>query len=268
MGTIELLSRERSRVLYTELAALNGPHGVTAGVNSTNTRNEAKAQCTGCANHNQKESRTKGPIPETLMALIRVWLNRSHPFLHQGALFEHAGIASGSKQSTLKKAALTHGLIREHRIQRARTKLSIWEPLEMAYKAADIRRPHFKSKGGYLHAFIAHHIACHGHRNGYQSRTEFLLSNNKAVDVVLQNADETVFVEIAVSKPLEKEITNIRKDLETDLVPSRLVVVTLDAKMKATIAKLIRADTELNERSTELQVMLAGEFIETKTREV
>jgi hypothetical protein len=75
-------------------------------------------------------------IPRDAEKLIKLWLNLPHPFHHQGELFRLAGITSGSKQSTIKRALLSHGLIREHTLQVGKGNISVWEPREKAYGLA------------------------------------------------------------------------------------------------------------------------------------
>lgn len=183
-------------------------------------------------------------------------------FLTQGQIFNIAGIKSGSKQAQIKKILIREGLIVEHRLQVGKTFTSVWEPTEKAYKTIKHKRPKFKGKGGYLHQFIASHMKTWATNRDHKVKIEFFLSNNKAIDLVLQKQAETIFVEIAISPPLDKEVKNIKKDLETEIKPNQIILVVPNSKIKKKLIGLILSDKQLGNHVEQISVELAGDYIE------
>jgi len=193
-------------------------------------------------------------------SIIRIWLNLSNPFLIQSQIFGKAGINSGSLQAQIKKYLLREGFIKEHSIQYNKTYVVVWEPVEKAYELAGIDKPQYESKGGYLHKFIAHHIKSWAISKGYSVDIEYLLSNNKAVDLVLNNNNELIFIEIGITS-LVKEIGNILKDFNTSLIPDKLFLVAKDNKDRTALKIMINEDTRLIGILNKLEIKLAGEFL-------
>lgn len=198
--------------------------------------------------------------PEEVKSLLSVWLNLETPFFTQGELYAKAGITSGSKQSKLKKICIREGLIKEHKLQVAKTYTSIWEPTKKAYEFIDKRKPKHKSKGGYLHQFIAFRIKAWGLKNNYSAEIEYMLSNNKLVDLALRKKDELILIEIAVSPPYKKEISNYLKDFKA-ITPHRLIAITPDKKVKSAIELLISKESRLAGFKDIIEIRLAGEFL-------
>jgi hypothetical protein len=195
------------------------------------------------------------------LPILSIWLNLPNVFLTQGEIFEKAGISSGSTQAKIKKELLRNNLIIDHKVQCGKTYSSIWEPTEKAYEVIGKQKPKYKSKGGYLHQFLAHRIKNWGQENGLLADIEFRLSNNKAVDLVFRKGKEVFFVEVAVSPPLEKEINNLIKDLKTDLQPNKVVVAAIDNKTKRGLEELIESSRRLEDRHGIVKVVLAGDFL-------
>ncbi|MEZ5359680.1 MAG: DUF87 domain-containing protein [Candidatus Zixiibacteriota bacterium] len=202
--------------------------------------------------------------PDQLMdvkSILSIWLNLPTPFLTQGEIFKKAGIVSGSKQATTKRKAIREKLIIEHRLQVKKTYSIIWEPTEKAYHTIGKQKPTLKSKGGYLHKFIAYRVLQWAKNNYYIAKTEFMLSNGKSVDLVLTKGSEVIFVEIAVSSPLEKEMINIEKDFSTEYLPTTFTLLAVNGKAKRRLEELI-AKHKLNDEITKgLKVRLAGEYL-------
>jgi len=201
------------------------------------------------------------PKEDKAKRVLHVWLNLANPFLTQGNIFTKADIKSASTQSSIKKVLLRRGLILEHKVQLGKNYTCIWEPTEKAYETVDRAKPRLKSKGGYLHQFIAHHICSWAKKHGYRADIEFMLSNNKAVDLVLRASNEVIFVEIAVSPPLEKEIVNVVKDFASELIPTGLVMVVTDSKTREKLEQLMDSDKRVVQYRENIRMELAGKFI-------
>ncbi len=196
-----------------------------------------------------------------LDSLFTIWLNLPVPFLSQGQIMKKADIKSGSKQATLKNQAVRSGLIITHKIQIGRTYSLIWEPTEKAYEMVGLNKPSHSSKGGYLHQFIAHHVTLWAKKQGFDPSIEYFLENKKAVDVVVKSDEAMTFYEIVISKPYEKELNNIEKDLATSLQPKELIFLVADNKIEKIFCDVLQsADLSENVRSI-IKIKLAGDFI-------
>lgn len=203
----------------------------------------------------------KSKSDDEVKSLLNIWLNLKNPFLNQGELFKKAEITSGSKQSKLKKACIRERLIKEHKIQISKTYTSIWEPTKKAYELIKLKKPKHKSKGGYLHQFIAFRTKEWGLKNDYDVEIEHLLSNNKSVDLHLRKNTKSVFIEIAISAPFEKEISNYIKDFQSKPIPDKLIAIAPNRKVINKIKKLLKKESRLTEFKNRIELKLAGEFL-------
>jgi len=200
-------------------------------------------------------------ISEEARNLARVWLSLENTFRIQGAIFGMAGIKSGSRQARIKKSLEDHALIKEHHIQKRRTFLSVWEPTPEAYRITSIKPKSCHSKGGYIHQFVSHYVREWALREGYSVKVEFFLPGGKAVDLVLQNDSELIFVEIAISPPAAKEVTNIIKNLSTSVIPDKILVVVKNAKFRDEIKRFLDRNEFTKIQSISIEFALAGEFV-------
>lgn len=192
------------------------------------------------------------------------WQILEHPFLTQQEIYDHINSSSGSKSAKMKKKLISNGYIIEHKLQVGKTYNSIWEPTEKAYNLIGIPKPVFKSKGGYLHQYCAYHLQHIALEQKYHVDIEFFLENGKAVDLLVKNDIQTLFIEIVTSYPLEKEISNIIKDFSADIRPSSLLIVVQNGKMKKRLEKLVASDKRIEEFISKLQIVLAGNIIKER----
>ena len=206
----------------------------------------------------QSESSTE------LKRVLAVWLNLEEPELSQGEIFDRVGISSGSRQDKIKKDLLKQGYIRENWLQVGKRRLCIWEPTDKAFLAIGIDRKGWGGfKGSFLHRLCVRKTKEWGKAHGYEVKSEFRLSNNKPVDLVLQKPGETLFIEAAVSKPWEKEISNVLRDFTSDLQPDRLIILAMDSKAEKELKSLIDSDERTAPFRDKIQVVLAGQFVQT-----
>ena len=124
--------------------------------------------------------------------------------------------------------------------------------------------PSLRSKGGWLHKFAAFQISRWANTQGYLVDIEFLLPNGKAVDLILRRGNETIFVEVAISRPFKKEISNILLDTEIGLRFDRLIIAVADSKVKESIEKLLQNDSRVNIEQHNIEVQLIGRFVEIR----
>lgn len=180
--------------------------------------------------------------------------------LIQNELFKAAKITSCSKQSKIKKFAINEQLIKQHVIQIGKTTACVWEPLQKAYETLNLPVIKFPSKGNFLHRFCCIKIQTYFKKLGYRSQIEYFLSNNKAIDLFLENDNESIFVEIANTK-IESE-QNILDDLSTPLISSKLIICCKDSKLRNAQIKSINSNRKLDEFRDKISVRLSGEFIQ------
>lgn len=209
--------------------------------------------------HTQKSKSSN--IEIQAKALLNVWLNQKCPFMIQSEIFQSAGIKSGSAQITIKKFLLRQNLIKEHKIQMGKSYVCILEPLKAAYENIGITQPSTASKGGYLHSLIVHNIMQWANKHGYMADTEFMLSNGKAVDVLLRSTIEIIMCEVAISKPFSKEITNCLKDVASEIKPTAIWIIAQNKKSKIEIDRLLESEISLSLKEIAIITKLAGEFL-------
>jgi hypothetical protein len=196
-------------------------------------------------------------IKKTAMRLVMFWLNVTQRFIPQTELFKKAGVTSGSLQSRITHTALTLGLIIRHPLQKGKSILMFWEPTDKAWQLAGIPKPQQKGNGKYIHQYLAGIIAAEAKRKGYQVEIESFQQNNKAIDLVLRKGDEQIWVEIAVSEPLIKEINNSTRNFESGIVPSKFFIACLNSKMKNKMLELINNESEIEKYRDWIEVVLA-----------
>lgn len=195
---------------------------------------------------------------------LRVQLSNSKgPFLTESEIYDAADISSGSTKAEYKRRLIELGFIREHKIQRKKSFLSVWEPLEQAYVQLGLAKPQYASKGGYLHQFAAHRIKNYLMKQGYDVTLEYMLPDTgKAVDLWAKREAEAIAWEIGISPPLSKEIENLVKDSSSSTKPDRIVVATVNSKMRRDLEQLIEQELYLSVFRDRISVGLIGDFIE------
>lgn len=270
MAVLRHLSSQRSEQFYVRYPALCDAEfrenycetGIVDEARGCDIRPALNPRLQRLASH---PCRSTG-VSEAALSVLRVWLSQPEPFLIQSEKFAKAGIASGSKQKSIKMELLRQNLIREHKIQVGKGHVIVWEPTEEAYRVAGLSKPQFHSKGGWLHQWAVHHIRKWALANSYQATIEFLLDSGKAVDLVLTKGDGTLFIEVAISHPFSKELVNLRKDLRTGLKPSELIFAVQDSRSRAMLQNLIEQDLVPTPVIPKISVRLIGEFLELSKR--
>ena len=247
---IDIESEKRSKIFYKQGIPLS-PSDIPADKPASQPEPDSTSQ----------PKRNKPKIILEYTKLLTLWLNQNYPFLFQQEIFDLLNIKSGSKISKQKKHLLTNKYIIEHKLQIGKTNSSVWEPTDKAYKLIGLKKPIWKSKGGYLHQFCAFHLKKRGIKKGFSVEIEYMLDNGKSVDLLYRNDTEIIFIEIATSYPLEKEISNIIKDFSSDLIPDRLIMAVQNGKMKKQLEQLIKTDNRITEYSDKIEVYLAGNLI-------
>jgi len=263
---IKKLSKDRSQRFY-----LNGiPLPTLSHANDNDINNpdpsdsipESEIASDAQSNHSHVQKPKKKSMKQSeAERVLRLQLSCETPFLTREEILSMAGISSGSKTLNIQKHLAGEGLILLHRLPVGKTIRLIWEPTSKAYNLYNIDHPDFESKGGYLHQFICHRIKKNLESKGYDVQVEYFLSNGKAVDLIFRKSDKIGFIEIATSQPINKEISNFIKDLETDLKPDWLISAVKDGDMKRSLEKLISKYSDLTGLQNNINFVLAGNLI-------
>jgi len=205
--------------------------------------------------------KTTKPLKNALR-IIRAQSEHIIPFLfrHEASLLGQ--VKGGASVIEAEKKALRHNIIIKHILPRAKTKACFWEITDQGYDWLKRMRPTWVSKGSYRHKFCVHRIEHTYQKRSYHSKIEERRPNGKLVDLYLSKDDYVLYVEVCASWPIEKELTNIAKDLEGDPPPSEIILAVTERKM---IKPLEQAVSEMNagtELSRPVKVVLAGDMID------
>lgn len=199
---------------------------------------------------------------ENALRIIRAQSQHVLPFLfrHEAALLGH--VHGGASVMEAEKEAIRHNLIVKHILARAKTNVCFWEIADQGYEQLKRTRPEWGSKGRYKHKFCVHRIENTYRHYGYQTGIEYRRPNGKLVDLHLSNENLVLYVEVCASWPIEKELTNIQKDLEGDSLPSEIILAVTERKMRKPLEQAVcemNADMEL---LRPVRVVLAGNLID------
>lgn len=205
--------------------------------------------------------KTTKPLKNALR-IIKVQSEHVIPFLfrHEASLLGQ--VKGGASVIKAEKEAMRNNLIIKHVLPRAKTNACFWEIANQGYKWLNRMRPMWSSKGKYKHKFCVHRIEHTYQKHGYHSKIEDCRPNGKLVDLRLSKDDYVLYVEVCASWPIEKELTNILKDLDGDPLPSDIILAITERKM---IKPLEQAVNEMNagtELSRPVKVVLAGDMID------
>jgi hypothetical protein len=206
--------------------------------------------------------KTLDPEAEAVLSLHSLISNL---FDRSEQIFAKAGITSGSKKNRIKSNLLARNFIREHKLQKGKTFITLWEITPQGWTYLGKEPPSVPSKGGFLHQASAHFCASWAGKKGFGCEIEKPVgANMKQVDLVFTKKDtgELVAVEICTSEPIEKELKNIKQDLAEDTGISKVILLATDASMKRKLEGLIREELELAPFSDRIQVLLIGQFID------
>ncbi len=200
---------------------------------------------------------------ENACKLIRAQIHHKHPFLFRQESSQLASIKGGATLTQAESEAVKQGIIKKHSLSKAKTDIGLWEITEIGYQLLNETPKHWKSKGGYLHKFCAYRIAENFEDLGYKASIEYQHSNGKLIDICLKKENEIIFVEICASYPLEKELVNLKKNLDGTNQPDKLIFSVTKRKMKKELEELIASVGQL---PCQVEVVLAGNL--TKMKEI
>lgn len=273
---IRRLSKERSRQLYLTGMELPPPISQSAPANDTGQRDiplESKPSPDhkSEANESNRVSNFGGPevapgndvasLPDDLLRFLHLWLSMSSQFISQTALFQLAGISSGSKQKKWKQILLTNGIIIEHVLQKGKGKIVFWEPTMKAWEITGLSKPLQNSKGGFLHQGFANLIAKNAGEKGYRVEIESFMPNGKAIDIVLRRVEEEIWIELGMST-MEREVSGLLDDLASGMLPTKIILACKDGKMKVNLLELIAGEPQLAPFQDKLQILLAADVMD------
>ncbi len=183
------------------------------------------------------------------------------PFLFRSEAASMAGIKGAATLLAAEKEALKAKIIQVHDIAVAKTKRRFWEILEQGYLLIKQEKPQWKSKGEYKHKLCAYRIAQTYQQHGYKTTIEYRRPNGKLVDLLLAKGEETIYIEICASFPVEKEVINIEKNLSCEPLPTKMYLAVTDRKMKSPLNKAVQEFKKSFPFPCPVDVVLAGDLI-------
>lgn len=201
------------------------------------------------------------PLRNALL-IMRTQAEHDPPFLfrHEAAFL--AGVQGGASLLQAEKQAIHQNVCIKHELPRARTQVCFWEITDLGYDLLELSPPQWRSKGDYKHKFCAHRTLQTYERYGHSGDIEHRRPNGKLVDVMICTGEHVIYVEVCASWPIEKELTNIEKDLDGDPLPSEIILAVSERKMKNTLQRAI-SEMEAHKRLLRpVRVALAGDLIE------
>jgi len=272
---IRMLSQDRSKRFYPTGPALPPPEAPAhtprdendpGSVGASMSARDMSRDATDSADEGADKTVTTPPVtaanlPAELLRLLRYFLSLPSQMITQTALFKSAGITAGSVQSKWQHLLLVHGLIIKHSLPKGKGRIIIWEPTEKAWEITGITPPTRRSKGGYLHQGLCELIARSAQAKGYNVEIESFQANGKAIDLVLRKGEEQTWIELAMSEPMEKELSNIAKDFGSGIRPKKLIVACLNTKMKARLLELLAATPAVLPYRDLIEITLVGNLM-------
>lgn len=210
-------------------------------------------------------SASVGDISQPLRNALRIMaaqVEYNPPFLFRSEASTLAGITGGASVLQSEKKAMDQGLILKHSLPRAKTGACYWEITDKGYAVINRPAPTWRSKGGFRHKFSVHRIATTYEHHDYQTKIEYQLPNGKLIDLRTEKENNVNFIEVCASWPVQKEMTNVKLDLEGDPLPDELILVVTDRKMKRSLIDLLNEVLQRERISCPVRVELAGDLIE------
>ena len=133
---IDLESKLRSEKMYEQFQSLPKPNIQHSSNNNINNSN-------GMYDNNPT---IKDKLYSEAINLIKLLLLLPSPFLIQSELYKIVAIKSCSKLTKIKNLLINKVFIKEHKLQKGKTKISIWEPTEKSYKTCKIEKRSYPRK--------------------------------------------------------------------------------------------------------------------------
>lgn len=217
------------------------------------------------ANESSSLSASFGEISQPLRNALRIiaaQFEHVPPFLFRSEAAALAGITGAASVLQAEKKAMDQGLILKHSLPRAKTGVCYWEITDKGYAVINRPVPTWSSKGGFKHKFSVHRIAITYKHHDYQTKIEYQHSNGKLIDLRTEKENNVSYVEVCASWPVQKEMTNVKLDLERAPLPDELILAVTDRKMKQPLISLLNEVVERERISCPVRVELAGDLIE------
>ena len=208
----------------------------------------------------EKQINTAKPLRNAL-EIIQAQYEYRLPFLFRHEALLLSNIKGGASIIQAEKEALRQGLIIKHTLPRAKTNVCFWEITDKGYDQQNLIRPVWRSKGKYKHKFCVYRIEDFFQRQGYDTKIEAHRPNGKLVDLRLTKGENVLYVEVCASWPIEKELSNIQKDLDGDPLPSEIILAVTDRKMRKPLEKAIGEMNAKKELSRPVRIVLAGDMM-------
>jgi len=195
------------------------------------------------------------------LKIIEAQTNNTTPFLFRSEAAGLANIKGAATLQSAEKEALMAKVIKRHEIAKAKTNIILWEITKRGYAMIKRERPKWKSKGDYRHKFCVYRIAYSFGQQGLRPTFEYRRPNGKLVDLLLSKDNESIYVEICASYPVEKELVNIEKNLDGPPTPTAMYFCVTDRKMKNSLKQVLQDFSSGFSLPCPVEVILAGDII-------
>lgn len=190
--------------------------------------------------------------PRTLAGLTAIW----------GKLNVNSGRAKKALMTQLSQAHL----VVEHTIRRGRSNISLVEITDRGWALAGKYRPHLPGKSGWLHRILTRALTDCQTAKGWTCDVEGRLTSSapsgaKQADVLCRTPDgNLIAVEIALTLPFDKEISNAKLDLLGETPVDKLIFIATTTAMLDRVKTAIETAAELQPVLDRITYQLAGEF--------
>jgi len=198
---------------------------------------------------------------QNAVQIIKAQSEYKIPFLFRSEVIQLCNIKGGASVVQAENAALDNSIIIKHSLPRGKTNICFWEITDQGYKLLGKIRPVWKSKGKYIHKFCVHRIADQYQKQGYKTNIEACRSNGKLVDLKISKGQYVLYVEVCASWPIEKELSNIEKNLEGEFLPDEIILAVTERKMKKVLEDILYKQKVGKKFSKPVRTVLAGDMI-------
>lgn len=244
---IMMNSTLRSKDLYVKRALLP----------DSEIKEEVSQFCPEDKIENNSTCITLSDLEKSVLTLLT---SRSIPVMTQQQLCNSLNIKSGSVLNRIQRRLLALGLILNHRIQKGKTFIVVWEATSIAFESLGIKQESHPVIGSNLHAFVVFSVQELYKSKGWLTQVEFKLQDGSLVDLVVRQNEILHCIEVGLP-PLEKEVKNANKIMNSELNPNKVIHIVCSGKDKKRLEHLLGTEAEIRNCQTAIEVSLAGDFI-------
>ncbi len=215
-------------------------------------------------------------LPQDAMNLLRALVQREIKALSKGgnpqtlaglrSIWDDLKVSSGRAKKALMTQLSQANLIVEHLIRRGRSNISLVEITDRGWALAGKFQPKLPGKGKWLHRVVARAISDYQTARGWSCDVEGRLTSSapsgaKQADILCRTPEGSlVAIEIALSIPFSKEISNAKLDLIGTTPVDKLIFIATTTAMLDKVKKAIEITSEIQHVADRITYQLAGEY--------